>query len=96
LLCILPMNMTKPTKPDNNDDPFFEDDSSKKDEPASEEQIQLLLERLSTMASTDPARLEKLARIKRQIEDGTYYVSAEDLARKIIEDMESGKDPEKR
>jgi hypothetical protein len=35
----------------------------------------------------DDARLEKIANLKKAVEDGTYNVSAEELARKLIEHM---------
>jgi anti-sigma28 factor (negative regulator of flagellin synthesis) len=35
----------------------------------------------------DPERLKKVEKLKRAVADGTYYVSAEDLARKLIDHM---------
>ncbi len=35
----------------------------------------------------DDARLEKIANLKKALADGTYNVSAEELARKLIEHM---------
>jgi flagellar biosynthesis anti-sigma factor FlgM len=35
----------------------------------------------------DDVRLEKIARIKKALEDGTYHVSNEEVARKLIEHM---------
>jgi anti-sigma28 factor (negative regulator of flagellin synthesis) len=35
----------------------------------------------------DPERLRKIERLKQAVADGTYHVSAEDLARKLIEHM---------
>ncbi len=35
----------------------------------------------------DPERLEKIARLKQSVEDGTYRVSSEEVARKVIEHM---------
>jgi anti-sigma28 factor (negative regulator of flagellin synthesis) len=35
----------------------------------------------------DPARLKKIETLKQAVADGTYHVSAEDLARKLIEHM---------
>jgi flagellar biosynthesis anti-sigma factor FlgM len=35
----------------------------------------------------DDVRLEKIAKIKKALEDGTYHVSNEEVARKLIEHM---------
>ncbi len=35
----------------------------------------------------DPERQEKIARLKQSLEDGTYRVSSEEVARKVIEHM---------
>jgi anti-sigma28 factor (negative regulator of flagellin synthesis) len=37
--------------------------------------------------TVDDVRLEKIANIKKALADGTYHVSAEELARKLIEHM---------
>jgi len=38
--------------------------------------------------SMDEARVEKIAKIKKALEDGTYHVSAADVARKILDHMQ--------
>jgi anti-sigma28 factor (negative regulator of flagellin synthesis) len=35
----------------------------------------------------DPERRNKIEKLKQAVADGTYHVSAEDLARKLIEHM---------
>jgi anti-sigma28 factor (negative regulator of flagellin synthesis) len=35
----------------------------------------------------DPERLKKIEKLKQAVADGTYHVSAEDVARKLIEHM---------
>jgi flagellar biosynthesis anti-sigma factor FlgM len=37
--------------------------------------------------STDEARREKIEKIKKALADGTYHVSAAEVARKIIDSM---------
>jgi hypothetical protein len=37
--------------------------------------------------SMDTARLEKIAKIKKAISDGTYHVSAAEVVRKLIDQM---------
>jgi anti-sigma28 factor (negative regulator of flagellin synthesis) len=50
--------------------------------------LQDLLERIRGLdKSMDAARLEKIAKIKKALADGTYHVSAADVAWKIIDQM---------
>ncbi len=37
--------------------------------------------------TADDARRKRIAEIKKSLEDGTYHVSNEDIARKVIEHM---------
>jgi anti-sigma28 factor (negative regulator of flagellin synthesis) len=41
----------------------------------------------SSLDDIEEERLQKIARIKQAIDDGTYHVSAQDVAVKIIEHM---------
>jgi flagellar biosynthesis anti-sigma factor FlgM len=41
----------------------------------------------SSLDAIDEERLQKIAKIKQAIADGTYHVSAKDVAAKIIEQM---------
>jgi flagellar biosynthesis anti-sigma factor FlgM len=41
----------------------------------------------SDVPAVDEARQKKIARIKKAVEDGTYQVSSDDVARKLIEHM---------
>jgi flagellar biosynthesis anti-sigma factor FlgM len=41
----------------------------------------------SSLDAIDEERLQKIAKIKQAIADGTYHVSAQEVARKIIEHM---------
>jgi flagellar biosynthesis anti-sigma factor FlgM len=41
----------------------------------------------SSLDTLDEERLQKIAKIKQAIADGTYHVSAQDVADKIIEHM---------
>ena len=41
--------------------------------------------------AVDPERQEKLARLKKSLDDGTYRVSSEEVARKVIEYMREPK-----
>ncbi len=46
----------------------------------------------SADAAPDPERLKKINDLKKAVADGTYHVSAEEVARKIIEHMLQPKD----
>jgi flagellar biosynthesis anti-sigma factor FlgM len=41
----------------------------------------------NNLDAIDEERLQKIAKIKQAIADGTYHVSAQEVARKIIEHM---------
>jgi flagellar biosynthesis anti-sigma factor FlgM len=41
----------------------------------------------NSLDAVDEERLQKIAKIKQAIADGTYHVSAQDVAAKIIEHM---------
>jgi flagellar biosynthesis anti-sigma factor FlgM len=41
----------------------------------------------NSLDAVDEERLQKIAKIKQAIADGTYHVSAQDVAEKIIEHM---------
>jgi len=41
----------------------------------------------NSLDGIDEERLQKIAKIKQAIADGTYHVSAQDVAEKIIEHM---------
>jgi flagellar biosynthesis anti-sigma factor FlgM len=48
-----------------------------------------LLDRIRALdKSMDEARVEKIAKIKKALADGTYHVSAADVARKILDHMQ--------
>jgi flagellar biosynthesis anti-sigma factor FlgM len=50
--------------------------------------IQALLDQIRALdKSTDEARREKIEKIKKALADGTYHVSAAEVARKIIDSM---------
>jgi len=42
----------------------------------------------NSLDDIDEERLKKIARIKQAIDDGTYHISAQDVAEKIIEHMQ--------
>jgi anti-sigma28 factor (negative regulator of flagellin synthesis) len=57
---------------------------SRSEEPTVAKKIQLLLDQIRAMDKTmDEARAVKIARIKRAIAEGTYHVSAAEVARTI-------------
>jgi anti-sigma28 factor (negative regulator of flagellin synthesis) len=63
-------------------------DSSWQEERTLVAEVQLLLDRILALdKSMDEARVEKIANIKKALADGTYHVSAVEVARKIIDDM---------
>jgi flagellar biosynthesis anti-sigma factor FlgM len=56
-------------------------------DPKLPEELERLMARLRELDATlDPARQQRIEEIKRQIEDGTYHVPAEDIAEKILRD----------
>jgi flagellar biosynthesis anti-sigma factor FlgM len=62
--------------------------SSRPDEPKLAAKIQALLDQIRALdKSMDQARVEKIAKIKKALADGTYHVSAAEVARKIIDYM---------
>jgi flagellar biosynthesis anti-sigma factor FlgM len=63
--------------------------SSRPEGPTLAAKIQELFDRIRALdKSMDHARLEKIARIKKALADGTYHVSAAEVARKIIDYMQ--------
>ena len=61
--------------------------SSHPEEPPLAAKIQALLDQIRALDKLiDDARLEKIAKIKKALADGTYHVSAADVARKILDD----------
>lgn len=63
-------------------------DSPQPDEHKLSLRIQALLDQIRVLdKSMDEARTEKIANIKRALADGTYHVSAAEVARKIIDDL---------
>jgi flagellar biosynthesis anti-sigma factor FlgM len=62
--------------------------SSQPDEPTLAAKMQALLDQIRALdKSMDQARVEKIAKIKKALADGTYHVSAAEVARKIIDYM---------
>ena len=63
--------------------------SSQPDEPKLAAKIQSLLDQIRALdKSMDEARMEKIAKIKKALADGTYHVSAAEVARKILDNMQ--------
>jgi len=59
------------------------------DEPTFTEKILALLDQIRAMDKTmDEARAAKIAKIKKAIAAGTYHVSAAEIARRIIDQIE--------
>ncbi len=55
----------------------------------SAETIQVLFDQIQSLDKAMTAvRMEKIARIKKALAEGTYHVSAADVARKIIDAMQ--------
>ena len=65
---------------DHRDNPSTRDNPSANDRPATDP-LQVIDQLI------DEDRLEKIARLKQAVADGTYRVSAEDLADKLIAHM---------
>jgi flagellar biosynthesis anti-sigma factor FlgM len=63
--------------------------SSQPDEPKLAAKIQALLDQIQALdKSMDQARVEKIAKIKEALADGSYHVSAAEVARKILDNMQ--------
>jgi flagellar biosynthesis anti-sigma factor FlgM len=61
---------------------------SRPEETTHSAKIQALLDRILALDKTmDQVRVEKIAKIKKALANGTYHVSAADVARKIIDHM---------
>jgi flagellar biosynthesis anti-sigma factor FlgM len=62
--------------------------SASSEKPENEAKIQKLLDQIRSLdGSMDEARMKKIAEIKAALANGTYRVSAADVARKIIDQM---------
>jgi anti-sigma28 factor (negative regulator of flagellin synthesis) len=62
--------------------------SSDPEQPTLTEKVQALLDHIRALDKTmDDARTEKLTNIKKALADGTYHVSAAEVARKIVDAM---------
>lgn len=56
--------------------------------PTKSEKILALLDHIRTLdKSMDEARVKKIANIKKALADGTYHVSASEVARKLIDQL---------
>jgi anti-sigma28 factor (negative regulator of flagellin synthesis) len=62
--------------------------SSDPEEPTPAARIQALLDHIRALdQSMDEARLNKIENIKKALADGTYHVSAAEVARNILDSM---------
>ena len=62
--------------------------SSSGDEPSAAAKMQVLLDHIRALdKSIDEARMKKIANIEKALADGTYHVSAAEVARKLIDQM---------
>jgi flagellar biosynthesis anti-sigma factor FlgM len=62
--------------------------SSGPEEPAPTARIKALLDHIRALdQSMDEGRVNKIEKIKKALADGTYHVSAAEVARKIIDNM---------
>lgn len=62
--------------------------SSDPEQPTLTEKVQALLDHIRALDKTmDEARTEKIANIKKALADGTYHVSAAEVASKIVDAM---------
>jgi flagellar biosynthesis anti-sigma factor FlgM len=64
-------------------------DSSDPEEPTQAARIQALLDHIRALDKPmDEARSNKIENIKKALADGTYHVSAAEVARKILDNMQ--------
>jgi flagellar biosynthesis anti-sigma factor FlgM len=62
---------------------------SRPEEPTLAAQVQALLEQIRALdKSMDEARVNKIENIKKALAEGTYHVSAAEVARKIIDSIQ--------
>jgi flagellar biosynthesis anti-sigma factor FlgM len=62
---------------------------SSPEEPTLATQVQALLDHIGALdKSMDDARANKIENIKKALADGTYHVSAAEVARKILDNMQ--------
>jgi flagellar biosynthesis anti-sigma factor FlgM len=62
---------------------------SRPEETTHSAKIQALLDRILALDKPmDKVRMEKIAKIKKALANGTYHISAADVARKIIDHMQ--------